>query len=173
MNNIVAVVGRPNVGKSTLFNRLIQRRDAIVDSVSGVTRDRNYGKSEWNGRNFSIIDTGGYIEGSDDIFEGEIRKQVELAIDEADVILFVVDAEEGLTPMDEEVANLLRKVTKPVLLVVNKVDNGKRLQDAYEFYNLGLGDYYPIAGISGSGTGEMLDALVKSFTTRRRSCKRR
>ncbi len=161
MNNIVAVVGRPNVGKSTLFNRLIQRRDAIVDSVSGVTRDRNYGKSEWNGRNFSIIDTGGYIEGSDDIFEGEIRKQVELAIDEADVILFVVDAEEGLTPMDEEVANLLRKVTKPVLLVVNKVDNGKRLQDAYEFYNLGLGDYYPIASISGSGTGEMLDALVK------------
>ncbi len=163
MNNIVAVVGRPNVGKSTLFNRLIQRRDAIVDSVSGVTRDRNYGKSEWNGRNFSIIDTGGYIEGSDDIFEGEIRKQVELAIDEADVILFVVDAEEGLTPMDEEVANLLRKVTKPVLLVVNKVDNGKRLQDAYEFYNLGLGDYYPIAGISGSGTGEMLDALVKAL----------
>lgn len=163
MNNIVAVVGRPNVGKSTLFNRLIQRRDAIVDSVSGVTRDRNYGKSEWNGRTFSIIDTGGYIEGSDDIFEGEIRKQVELAIDEADVIMFVVDAEEGLTPMDEEVANLLRKVTKPVLLVVNKVDNGKRLQDAYEFYNLGLGDYYPIASISGSGTGEMLDALVKTL----------
>ena len=163
MNNIVAIVGRPNVGKSTLFNRLIQRRDAIVDSVSGVTRDRNYGKSEWNGRSFSIIDTGGYIEGSDDIFEGEIRKQVELAIDEADVILFVVDAEEGLTPMDEEVANLLRKVTKPVLLVVNKVDNGKRLQDAYEFYNLGLGEYYPIAGMSGSGTGEMLDALVEAL----------
>ena len=161
MNNIVAIVGRPNVGKSTLFNRLIQRRDAIVDAVSGVTRDRNYGKSEWNGRSFSIIDTGGYIEGSDDIFEGEIRKQVELAIDEADVILFVVDAEEGLTPMDEEVANLLRKVTKPVLLVVNKVDNGKRLQDAYEFYNLGLGEYYPIAGMNGSGTGEMLDALVE------------
>lgn len=163
MNNIVAIVGRPNVGKSTLFNRLIQRRDAIVDSVSGVTRDRNYGKSEWNGRSFSIIDTGGYIEGSDDIFEGEIRKQVELAIDESDVILFVVDAEEGLTPMDEEVANLLRKVTKPVLLVVNKVDNGKRLQDAYEFYNLGLGEYYPVAGMSGSGTGEMLDALIEAL----------
>jgi len=163
MNNIVAIVGRPNVGKSTLFNRLIQRRDAIVDSVSGVTRDRNYGKSEWNGRSFSIIDTGGYIEGSDDIFEGEIRKQVELAIDEADVILFVVDAEEGLTPLDEEVAKLLRKVTKPVLLVVNKVDNGKRLQDAYEFYNLGLGEYYPVAGMSGSGTGEMLDALIEAL----------
>ena len=163
MNNIVAIVGRPNVGKSTLFNRLIQRRDAIVDSVSGVTRDRNYGKSEWNGRGFSIIDTGGYIKGSDDIFEGEIRKQVELAIDEADVILFVVDAEEGLTPMDAEVAKLLRKVTKPVLLVVNKVDNGKRLQDAFEFYNLGLGEYYPIASISGSGTGEMLDALVEAL----------
>ncbi|PJR04637.1 ribosome biogenesis GTPase Der [Avrilella dinanensis] len=163
MNNIVAIVGRPNVGKSTLFNRLIQRRDAIVDSVSGVTRDRNYGKSEWNGRSFSIIDTGGYIEGSDDIFEGEIRKQVELAIDESDVILFVVDAEEGLTPLDEEVAKLLRKVTKPVLLVVNKVDNGKRLQDAYEFYNLGLGEYYPVAGMSGSGTGEMLDALIEAL----------
>lgn len=163
MNNIVAIVGRPNVGKSTLFNRLIQRRDAIVDSVSGVTRDRNYGKSEWNGRGFSIIDTGGYIKGSDDIFEGEIRKQVELAIDEADVILFVVDAEEGLTPMDAEVAKLLRKVTKPVLLVVNKVDNGKRLQDAFEFYSLGLGEYYPIASISGSGTGEMLDALVEAL----------
>lgn len=163
MNNIVAIVGRPNVGKSTLFNRLIQRRDAIVDSVSGVTRDRNYGKSEWNGRGFSIIDTGGYIKGSDDIFEGEIRKQVELAIDEADVILFVVDAEEGLTPMDAEVAKLLRKITKPVLLVVNKVDNGKRLQDAFEFYSLGLGEYYPIASISGSGTGEMLDALVEAL----------
>ena len=163
MNNIVAIVGRPNVGESTLFNRLIQRRDAIVDSVSGVTRDRNYGKSEWNGRGFSIIDTGGYIKGSDDIFEGEIRKQVELAIDEADVILFVVDAEEGLTPMDAEVAKLLRKITKPVLLVVNKVDNGKRLQDAFEFYSLGLGEYYPIASISGSGTGEMLDALVEAL----------
>ena len=160
MNNIVAIVGRPNVGKSTFFNRLIQRREAIVDSVSGVTRDRNYGKSEWNGKEFSVIDTGGYIKGSDDVFEGEIRRQVELAIDEADVIVFVVDVEEGITPMDEEVAKLLRKVTKPVLLAVNKVDNSMREKDAIEFYNLGLGDYYTIAGMSGSGTGELLDALV-------------
>jgi len=161
MNNIVAIVGRPNVGKSTFFNRLIQRREAIVDSVSGVTRDRNYGKSEWNGKEFSVIDTGGYVKGSDDIFEGEIRRQVELAIDEADAIIFVVDVEEGITPMDEEVAKLLRKVTKPVLLAVNKVDSGKREQDALEFYNLGLGDYFTIAGMSGSGTGELLDELVK------------
>jgi GTP-binding protein len=161
MNNIVAIVGRPNVGKSTFFNRLIQRREAIVDSVSGVTRDRNYGKSEWNGKQFSVIDTGGYIKGSDDIFEAEIRRQVELAIDEADVIVFVVDVEEGITPMDEEVAKLLRKVTKPVLLAVNKVDNAMREKDAVEFYNLGLGDYYTFAGMSGSGTGELLDALVE------------
>ncbi|MCW4469543.1 ribosome biogenesis GTPase Der [Flavobacterium sp. MFBS3-15] len=160
MNNIVAIVGRPNVGKSTFFNRLIQRREAIVDSVSGVTRDRNYGKSEWNGKEFSVIDTGGYIKGSDDVFEAEIRRQVELAIDEADVIIFVVDVEEGITPMDDEVAKLLRKVTKPVLLAVNKVDNSMREKDAIEFYNLGLGDYYTIAGMSGSGTGELLDALV-------------
>ncbi len=161
MNNIVAIVGRPNVGKSTFFNRLIQRRDAIVDAVSGVTRDRNYGKSEWNGKEFSVIDTGGYVKGSDDIFEGEIRRQVELAIDEADAIIFVVDVEEGITPMDEEVAKLLRKVTKPVLLAVNKVDNAKREQDAFEFYNLGLGDYFTISGMSGSGTGDLLDKLVE------------
>ena len=160
MNNIVAIVGRPNVGKSTFFNRLIQRREAIVDSVSGVTRDRNYGKSEWNGKEFSVIDTGGYIKGSDDVFEAEIRRQVELAIDEADVIIFVVDVEEGITPMDDEVAKLLRKVTKPVMLAVNKVDNSMREKDAVEFYNLGLGEYYTIAGMSGSGTGELLDALV-------------
>ncbi len=163
MNNIVAIVGRPNVGKSTLFNRLIKRREAIVDSVSGVTRDRNYGKSEWNGQEFSVIDTGGYIKGSDDIFEGEIRKQVELAIDEADVIIFVVDVEEGITPMDDTVAKLLRKVKKPVLLAVNKVDNAMREKDAVEFYNLGLGDYYTFASISGSGTGDLMDALVNSF----------
>jgi len=162
-NNIVAIVGRPNVGKSTLFNRLIQRREAIVDSVAGVTRDRNYGKSEWNGKEFSVIDTGGYVKGSDDVFEGEIRKQVELAIDEADVILFVVDVEEGITPMDEEVAKLLRKVTKPVLLGVNKVDNAMREKDAIEFYNLGLGDYITFASTSGSGTGELLDALIAVF----------
>jgi len=163
MNNIVAIVGRPNVGKSTFFNRLIQRREAIVDSVSGVTRDRNYGKSEWNGKEFSVIDTGGYIKGSDDVFEGEIRRQVELAIDEADVIIFVVDVEEGITPMDEEVAKLLRKVTKPVLLAVNKVDNAMREKDAVEFYNLGLGEYFTIAGMNGSGTGELLDELVKKL----------
>lgn len=163
MNNIVAIVGRPNVGKSTLFNRMIKRREAIVDSVSGVTRDRNYGKSEWNGKEFSVIDTGGYVKGSDDIFEGEIRKQVELAIDEADVIVFVVDVEEGISPLDEEVAKLLRKVTKPVLLAVNKVDNAMREKDAFEFYNLGLGDYYTISGTSGSGTGELLDALIAAF----------
>ncbi len=162
-NNIVAIVGRPNVGKSTLFNRLIQRREAIVDSVAGVTRDRNYGKSEWNGKEFSVIDTGGYVRGSDDVFEGEIRKQVELAIDESDVIIFVVDVEEGITPMDEAVAKLLRKVTKPVLLAVNKVDNAMREKDAVEFYNLGLGDYYTFASISGSGTGELLDALIEAF----------
>ena len=142
MNNIVAIVGRPNVGKSTFFNRLIKRREAIVDSVSGVTRDRNYGKSEWNGKEFSVIDTGGYIKGSDDVFESEIRRQVELAIDEADAIIFVVDVEEGITPMDAEVAKLLRKVTKPILLAVNKVDNAMREKDAIEFYNLGLGLRY-------------------------------
>ena len=161
MNNIVAIVGRPNVGKSTFFNRLIKRREAIVDSVSGVTRDRNYGKSEWNGKEFSVIDTGGYIKGSDDIFESEIRRQVELAIDEADAIIFVVDVEEGITPMDAEVAKLLRKVTKPILLAVNKVDNAMREKDAIEFYNLGLGEYFTIASISGSGTGELLDKLVE------------
>ena len=163
MSTIVAIVGRPNVGKSTLFNRLIQRREAIVDSVSGVTRDRNYGKSEWNGKEFSVIDTGGYIRGSDDIFEGEIRKQVELAIDEADVIIFVVDVEEGITPMDDAVAKLLRKVKKPVLLAVNKVDNAMREKDAVEFYNLGLGEFYTFASISGSGTGDLLDALIDAF----------
>ena len=163
MNNIVAIVGRPNVGKSTLFNRLIQRREAIVDSVSGVTRDRNYGKSEWNGKEFSVIDTGGYVRGSDDVLEGEIRKQVELVIDEADVIIFVVDVEEGITPMDDAVAKLLRKVTKPVLLAVNKVDNSMREKDAVEFYNLGLGEYFTFASISGSGTGDLLDALIDAF----------
>ena len=163
MNNIVAIVGRPNVGKSTLFNRLIKRREAIVDSISGVTRDRNYGKSEWNGKEFSVIDTGGYIRGSDDVFESEIRKQVELAIDEADVIIFVVDVEEGITPMDDTVAKLLRKVKKPVLLAVNKVDNAMREKDALEFYNLGLGDFYTFASISGSGTGDLLDALIDAF----------
>ena len=163
MSSIVAIVGRPNVGKSTFFNRLIQRREAIVDSVSGVTRDRHYGKTDWNGRNFSVIDTGGYVLGSDDVFEAEIDKQVELAIEEADAIIFMVDVETGMTPMDEDVANLLRKSQKPVLLAVNKVDNSKRLENAVEFYSLGLGEYYPIASTSGSGTGELLDALVEAL----------
>ncbi|SEL68656.1 GTP-binding protein [Aquimarina amphilecti] len=163
MSNIVAIVGRPNVGKSTFFNRLIQRREAIVDAVSGVTRDRHYGKSDWNGKEFSLIDTGGYVVGSDDIFEAEIDKQVELAIDEADAIIFMVDVESGVTGMDEEVANLLRKVDKPVFLAVNKVDNGKRAENAVEFYNLGLGEYYTIASINGSGTGELLDALIEAL----------
>ena len=161
MSAIVAIVGRPNVGKSTFFNRLIQRREAIVDAVSGVTRDRHYGKSDWNGKEFSLIDTGGYVLGSDDVFEAEIDKQVELAIDEADAIVFMVDVEAGVTGMDEDVAKLLRRVDKPVFLVVNKVDNGKRAEDAVEFYNLGLGEYYTIASINGSGTGDLLDDLVK------------
>lgn len=161
MSGIVAIVGRPNVGKSTFFNRLIQRREAIVDAVSGVTRDRHYGKTDWNGVEFSLIDTGGYVEGSDDVFEAEIDKQVELAIDEADAILFMVDVESGITGMDEEVATILRKVKKPVFLVVNKVDNSQRASDAVEFYGLGLGEYYTVAGINGSGTGELLDAVVE------------
>lgn len=163
MSNIVAIVGRPNVGKSTFFNRLIQRREAIVDAVSGVTRDRHYGKSDWNGKEFSLIDTGGYVVGSDDIFESEIDKQVNLAIDEADAIIFMVNVEDGVTGMDEDVAKLLRKVKKPVFLVVNKVDNGKREADAVEFYSLGLGNYYTIASINGSGTGDLLDALVEAL----------
>ena len=162
-NSIIAIVGRPNVGKSTLFNRLTQRRDAIVDSVSGVTRDRHYGKSDWNGKEFSVIDTGGYIIGSDDIFEAEIRKQVNLAIEEADIIVLVVDVEEGITPMDAEVAKLLRKVEKPIFTAVNKVDNAMRDADAVEFYNLGLGEYHTISSINGSGTGELLDAIVKEI----------
>ena len=161
MSSIVAIVGRPNVGKSTLFNRLVQRREAIVDAVSGVTRDRNYGKGNWNGKDFSLIDTGGYAVGSDDIFEEEIRKQVMLAIDEADFIMFVVDVEEGITPMDSTVADMLRKVKKPVFLVVNKVDNSMRMTDATEFYSLGLGEFYPISSMNGSGTGEILDAITE------------
>lgn len=160
MSSIVAIVGRPNVGKSTLFNRLVQRREAIVDSVSGVTRDRHYGKSDWNGKEFSVIDTGGYVVGSDDIFEEEIRKQVQLAIEESDIIVFVVDVESGITPMDTEVAKILRKVKKPIFLTINKVDNAMRDADAVEFYNLGLGEYHTISSINGSGTGDLLDALA-------------
>ncbi|MBF45564.1 MAG: ribosome biogenesis GTPase Der [Flavobacteriales bacterium] len=160
MGNIVAIVGRPNVGKSTFFNRLIQKRQAIVDSVSGVTRDRHYGKTDWNGKEFSVIDTGGYIIGSDDIFEGEIRKQVDLAIEEANAILFLVDAQQGVTDMDMTVAKHLRKSDKPVFLVANKVDNGQIMQEAVELYVLGMGDYFCISSINGSGTGELLDKLT-------------
>lgn len=163
MGSIVAIVGRPNVGKSTFFNRLVERREAIVDSVSGVTRDRNYGRTDWNGREFSVIDTGGYVVGSDDVFEAQIDKQVKLAIEEADVILFMVDAHTGITPMDEDVAKLLLREDKPVLLVVNKVDNLKLREEAVEFYALGLGEYYPIVSASGSGTGEVLDAVVENL----------
>ena len=161
--SIVAIVGRPNVGKSTFFNRLIQRREAIVDAVSGVTRDRHYGKSDWNGKEFSLIDTGGYVVGSDDIFEAEIDKQVELAIDEADAIIFMVEVESGVTGMDEDVAQLLRKSKKPVFLAINKVDNSKRAQDAVEFYALGFERFYTISSINGGGTGDLLDDLVKAL----------
>jgi GTP-binding protein len=163
MSNIVAIVGRPNVGKSTLFNRLTESRQAITDEVSGVTRDRHYGKSEWGGKEFSVIDTGGYITGSEDVFEGEIRKQVELAIDEANVILFIVDAKEGITEMDTAVVQLLRKTAKKTLLVANKTDNSTLLEEAVEFYNLGMGDYFPISSMSGSGTGDLLDELILHF----------
>ena len=161
--SIVAIVGRPNVGKSTFFNRLIQRREAIVDAVSGVTRDRHYGKSDWNGKGFSLIDTGGYVVGSDDIFEAEIDKQVTLAIDEADAIIFMVEVESGVTGMDEDVAQLLRKSKKPVFLAINKVDNSKRAQDAVEFYSLGFERFYTISSINGGGTGDLLDDLVKAL----------
>ena len=153
------------MGKSTLFNRLTGMRQAIVDSVSGVTRDRHYGKSDWNGKEFSIIDTGGYIVGSDDVFEAEIRKQVDLAMGEADVILFVTDGQEGVTPLDEEVANIIRRSIKPVYMVVNKADNPAKQNDAMEFYSLGIENLFPISAMNGSGTGELLDAVVTHFST--------
>ncbi|MEL0263544.1 MAG: GTPase, partial [Flavobacteriaceae bacterium] len=163
MGNIVAIVGRPNVGKSTLFNRIIQKREAIVDPTSGVTRDRHYGKGEWNGKEFTLIDTGGYVEGSEDVFQKEIDKQVALAIEEADTIIFMVDVSEGVTGMDTEVAQLLRRANKPVFLAVNKADNGDRVQTAVEFYAMGYETLYPVSAINGSGTGELLDALVAAF----------
>ncbi len=165
MANIVAIVGRPNVGKSTLFNRLVESRKAIVDEISGVTRDRHYGKADWTGHYFSVIDTGGYVRGSEDQFEDEIRKQVLLAIEEASVIVFVVDVTTGLTDLDLEVATMLRKSKKKVILVANKVDSGKRAYEHAEFYKLGLGEIFSISAISGSGTGEMLDEIVKDFGT--------
>jgi GTP-binding protein len=163
MARIVAIVGRPNVGKSTLFNRLTETREAIVDEVSGVTRDRNYGVSNWNGIDFSVIDTGGYVQNSDDVFEEEINKQVLLAIEESDLILFMVDVTCGIHDLDLSVASLLRRNAKTVMVVVNKVDNHERLMDATEFYNLGLGDYFPLSSINGSGTGELLDAVVRNL----------
>ena len=161
MGGIVAIVGRPNVGKSTFFNRLIKKREAIVDSISGVTRDRNYGQSDWNGIEFSLIDTGGYVEGSDDVFQREIDKQVNLAIDEADAILFLVDVVEGLTGMDETIAQLLRRSQKPVFLTLNKGDNSKVTENRTEFYALGYDHLFTVSAINGSGTGELLDELVK------------
>lgn len=163
MGNIVAIVGRPNVGKSTLFNRLIERKEAITDPTAGTTRDRHYGKAEWAGHFFSVIDTGGYVSGSDDIFEGEIRRQVKLALDESDVILFMVDVTGGITSLDEAIAEMLRKVDKPVHVVANKVDTGGRQFDAAEFYALGLGEVHCISAQSGSGSGELLDTLVAGF----------
>ncbi len=164
MSNILSLVGRPNVGKSTLFNRLTQTKEAIVDSVSGVTRDRNYGKADWCGYEFSVIDTGGYVVGSDDIFESEIRKQAALAIDESDVIVLLVDGREGLTPLDEEVSMMLRKSKKPFYLAVNKIDSPSNFLDYTEFYALGFENIYPISAVSGSGTGELLDEVVKHFS---------
>ena len=164
MSNVVAIIGRPNVGKSTLFNRLVKRREAIVDSTSGVTRDRHYGNSEWNGKKFTLIDTGGYFIGSNDRYEKEIHKQVKIAIDESDCILFLVDVEIGLNSSDMDVAKLLRQSSKPVFLVVNKVDNSTRLSDSSEFYSLGISKQFNISAINGSGTGDLLDELVKSFT---------
>ena len=160
---IVAIVGRPNVGKSTLFNRLTESRSAIVQETSGVTRDRHYGKAEWNGIEFSLIDTGGYVKGSDDIFEGEIRKQVVIALEEANAVIFVVDVETGITDLDESVAKLLRKTKKPTFVVVNKVDNSERINDTYEFYNFGLENVVNISAINGSGTGELLDGLTDAL----------
>lgn len=163
MSSIVAIVGRPNVGKSTFFNRLIQQREAIVDATAGVTRDRIYGKTDWNGRKFSVIDTGGYITGSEDVFEDDIRKQVMLAVEECTLILFLVDAQIGLTDLDKEVAQVLRQANKSVLLIANKVDSPNQFALAAEFYSLGLGDYFPISAINGSGTGELLDAIVEKL----------
>lgn len=164
MGSIVAIVGRPNVGKSTLFNRLTGTKQAIVDETAGVTRDRIYGKSDWNGVEFSVIDTGGYVVNSDDIFEEEIRKQVNLAIDEADVILFLLDVTTGLTDLDIAMANILRRSKKEVLIVANKTDTHERSYQSAEFYSLGLGDPYCISGINGLGTGDLLDEIVKRIT---------
>lgn len=159
--SLVAIVGRPNVGKSTLFNRLVGMRQAIVDDISGVTRDRHYGRCEWCGREFSVVDTGGYTTNSDDVFEAAIREQVQIAINEADVILFMVEAATGVTDYDAEIADVLRRTKKPVILAVNKVDSGEKMYDAYQFYSMGLGELFSISAANGSGTGDLLDAIVK------------
>lgn len=163
MGSIVAIVGRPNVGKSTLFNRFTETRSAIVDEVAGVTRDRHYGKAEWQGREFTLIDTGGYVLGSEDVFEEEIRSQVVIAIEEADILLFVVDVTDGVTDLDREVANVVRKSSTKVFLVANKVDNNERIALSAEFYGLGLGNVYCISSINGSGTGDLLDDLTAAM----------
>jgi GTP-binding protein len=161
MGKIVAIVGRPNVGKSTLFNRLTGSRQAIVDDVSGVTRDRHYGKSEWNGKTFTIIDTGGFVPNSADIFEHEIANQVKIAIEESDILVFMVDVSTGITDLDKASANLLRRSKKPVLVVVNKVDNSERQFEAAEFYGLGFEEVFNVSSMSGSGTGELLDRITE------------
>src|SRR5690349_3382995 len=161
MGFTVAIVGRPNVGKSTFFNRLLEQRKAIVEDVPGVTRDRQYGVADWNGKSFNVIDTGGFVPDSKDVFEREIRKQVQIAMDEASCILFVVDAATGITDLDDAMANILRRSAKPVFLVVNKVDNNNRMLEAAEFYSLGMEQVYFIAAISGSGTGDLLDAVTE------------
>ncbi len=163
MSNIIAIVGRPNTGKSTLFNRLTETRSAIVHETSGVTRDRHYGKGIWNGTEFSVIDTGGYVANSDDIFEEEINKQVMLAIEEADVIVFLVDVNSGITDLDQSIAEILRKSRKKVMLGVNKVDGGEKMPYIHEFHSLGLGELYPVSSANGSGTGDLLDAIVNNF----------
>ena len=159
--NLVAIVGRPNVGKSTLFNRLVGNRQAIVDETAGVTRDRHYGKCEWCGHEFSVVDTGGFTSNSEDVFEGEIRKQVLIAIEECDLVLFMVEAATGITDFDEEIADILRRCKKPVILTVNKVDTGDKMYDSYQFYGLGLGDPMSISAATGSGTGDLLDLVVE------------
>ena len=159
--SLVAIVGRPNVGKSTLFNRLVGMRKAIVDDTAGVTRDRHYGKCEWCGREFSVVDTGGYTTNSEDVFESAIRDQVRIAIDESDVVLFMVEAATGVTDYDAEIADILRRAKKPVVLCVNKVDSGDKMYDAYQFYGLGLGEVWSISAANGSGTGDLLDEVVR------------
>ena len=161
--SLVAIVGRPNVGKSTLFNRLVGMRQAIVDDTAGVTRDRHYGRCDWCGREFSVVDTGGYTTNSDDVFESAIRSQVQIAIDEADLVLFLVEAATGITDYDAEIADILRRTRKPVVLCVNKVDTGEKMFDAYQFYSLGLGEVYSISAANGSGTGDLLDAVVAAL----------